>query len=375
LPAFFDDYTKNLNTMANRNTRPVARTDFASAVAQISSERNLDASVILDTIKQAILVAFKKDHPDQIKDGFHYEVTLDSASGEARVQSFPGEEYTEEEVVKIRAQAGSKPTDVTPPGFGRIAAQSARQVIFQKIHEAEKSVIVAEYQKRIGSLASGTIVRFVGGEVIADLGKTEAVMPISEQVHSEDYRLNARFTFFLKEIRESPRGREIVISRTDDGLIKELFKREVPEVNSQAVEIRAIARDPGSRTKIAVYSRQSGVDPVGSCVGQKGVRVQNVISELNNEKVDIVQFSEDLEKFVIASLSPAENLNVKVNPKTQNATVTAPADQLPLAIGREGQNAKLAGKLTGLHIDIKPSDSKDQTPSSNDQEDHNEPAV
>jgi len=355
--------------MSNRNTRPVARTDFASAVAQISSERNLDPQVILDTIKQAILAAFKKDHPDQIQEDLFYDVTLDSSSGEARILSFPAETYDEDGIAKTKAKTNSKGSDITPPGFGRIAAQAARQVIFQKIREAEKFVIVAEYEKRLGQLVTGTIVRFVSGEVVADIGKTEAVMPHSEQVNSEDYRLNSRFVFFLKEIRDSVRGREIVISRVDDGLIKELFKREVPEVNSGAVEIRVVARDPGSRTKIAVYSRQSGVDPVGSCVGQKGVRVQNVISELNNEKVDIVQFSEDLEKFVAASLSPAENLVVKVNSKTNNATVMAPVDQLPLAIGREGQNAKLAGKLTGLHIDIKPAENTENPPNSDQNSD------
>jgi len=358
--------------MSNRNTRPVARTDFASAVAQISSERNLDPQIILDTIKQAILAAFRKDHPDKIQEDLFYDVTLDSASGEARILGFPAETYDEDGESKTKAKTDSKGTDVTPPGFGRIAAQAARQVIFQKIREAEKSVIVAEYEKRIGQLVTGTIVRFVSGEVVADIGKAEAVLPNAEQVHSEDYHLNNRFVFFLKEIRDSVRGREIVISRINEGLIKELFKREVPEVNSGAVEIRAVARDPGSRTKIAVYSRQSGVDPVGSCVGQKGVRVQNVISELNNEKVDIVQFSEDLEKFVLAALSPAENLVVKVNTKTSNATVLAPADQLPLAIGREGQNAKLAGKLTGLHIDIKPLENADQVPNSNTQDDKDE---
>ncbi len=353
--------------MSNTRTRPVARTDFASAVAQIASERNLDPQIILDTIKQAILAAFKKDHPAEITEDKFFDVTLDSASGEARVLSFEAETYEEDEVVKTKPKAGSKPSDITPPGFGRIAAQAARQVIFQKIREAEKSVIVAEYEKRVGQLVTGTIVRFVNGEVVADIGKTEAVMPHSDQVPSEDYRLNGRFVFFLKEIRDSVRGREIVISRVDEGLIKELFKREVPEVNSGAVEIRVVARDPGSRTKIAVYSKQSGVDPVGSCVGQKGVRVQNVINELNNEKVDIIQFSEDLEKFVVSALAPAENLTVKVNQKTNNATVSAPADQLPLAIGREGQNAKLAGKLTGLHIDIV------QNPISNSQEIKDEP--
>ncbi len=196
------------------------------------------------------------------------------------------------------------------------------------------------------------ILRFVGNDIIVDIGKAEAVMPPAEQVYSEDYHINQRLTFYLDSIRDSLRGREVVVSRANTGLIKELFKREVPEVNSGAVEVKVIARDPGSRTKIAVYSHQSGVDPVGSCVGQKGVRVQAVIGELNGEKIDIVQFSEETDKFIASALSPATGLVVKINAKKLSAEVTAPADQLSLAIGREGQNAKLAGKLTGYHIDI-----------------------
>jgi len=314
-----------------------ARTEFASALNQVAHERNLDPQVVLDTIKQAIIAAFRKDHPDQYDETKTYDVDLDSQSGEAIIYVIDGK----------------KKTNITPPGFGRIATQTAKQVILQKIREAEKEAVVGEYEKRLGTLVSGMILRFIGNEIIVDIGKAEAIMPASEQVYSEDYHINQRMTFFLDSIRESLRGKEIVVSRVNTGLIKELFKREVPEVASGAVEIRAIARDPGSRSKIAVYSNQSGVDPVGSCVGQKGVRVQAVIGELNGEKIDIVQFSEETEKFIASALSPAAGLVVKIDIKKAEAIVTAPADQLSLAIGREGQNAKLAGKLTGFHIDIK----------------------
>jgi len=314
-----------------------ARTEFASALNQVAHERNLDPQVVLDTIKQAIIAAFRKDHPDQYDETKTYDVDLDSQSGEAIIYVIDGK----------------KKTNITPPGFGRIATQTAKQVILQKIREAEKEAVVGEYEKRLGTLVSGMILRFIGNEIIVDIGKAEAIMPPSEQVYSEDYHINQRMTFFLDSIRESLRGKEIVVSRVNTGLIKELFKREVPEVNSGAVEIRAIARDPGSRSKIAVYSNQSGVDPVGSCVGQKGVRVQAVIGELNGEKIDIVQFSEETEKFIASALSPATGLVVKIDVKKATAEVTAPADQLSLAIGREGQNAKLAGRLTGYHIDIK----------------------
>lgn len=314
-----------------------ARTEFASAINQVAHERNLDPAVILDTIKQAIVAAFKKDHPASFKEEAAYEVELDGQSGEA--------------IIYEVAEGGRQ--NVTPPGYGRIATQTAKQVILQKIREAEKEAIIAEYEKRLGTLVNGMVLRFMGNEVVVDIGKAEAVMPPAEQVYSEDYRVNQRLVFYLDSIREGIRGREIVVSRANTSLIKELFRREVPEVNSTAVEIKAIARDPGSRTKIAVYSHQSGVDPVGSCVGQKGVRVQAVIGELNGEKIDIVQYSDDIEKFVTAALSPTTGLKVVVNNKKKVAQVTAPADQLSLAIGRDGQNAKLAGKLTGYHIDIR----------------------
>ena len=331
-----------------------ARTEFASALNQVAHERNLDPAIILDTIRQAILAAFKKDHTQEIKEDYVYDVELDSGSGEAKIFETQGEIYEEEGISKVRVLPKAQKSEVTPPGFGRIAAQTARQVVVQKIREAEKSVIVGEYEKRLGSLVSGTLIRFVGGDVLVDIGKSEAVMPPAEQVHAENYRLNQKLTFYLKSIQDSPRGKEIVVSRADDGLIKELFRREVPEVGSGSVEIKAIARDPGSRTKIAVYSTQPGVDPVGSCVGQKGVRVQAVISDLNGEKVDIIQYSDDPEKFVASALAPAANLTVKIQPKKGTAVVTAPPDQLSLAIGRDGQNAKLAGKITNLHIEVEP---------------------
>lgn len=326
--------------MASKITN--ARTEYSSAATQIAHERNLDPEVVSDIIKQAFVAAFKKDHPDKFDEEGTYDVDLDSQTGEA----------------KIFEVTDGKRNNVTPPGFGRIATQTAKQVILQKIREAEKESIVAEFEKRLGSLASGTVLRHIGPEVVIEIEvskqkRAEAVLPFSEQVHSENYRINQKMNFYLDSIRDSIRGKEIVVSRVSGDFIKELFKREVPEVNSNAVEIKAIARDPGSRTKIAVYSHQSGVDPVGSCVGQKGVRVQAIISELNGEKIDIVQFSEDPEKFVAAALSPASGLSVKINDTDKTAEVTAPADQLSLAIGREGQNAKLGGKLTGFHIDIK----------------------
>lgn len=333
-----------------------ARSEFASAVNQIAHERSLDPNVILDAIRQAIVVAFKKDHPGEFQEDHYYDVELDSGTGEAKVLATPGQIEDVDGTPVVHALPGASPSNVTPPGFGRIAAQTAKQVIVQKIREAEKANIISEYEKRIDSLVGGMIIRFVGSDIIVDIGKAEAVLPREEQIPSENYNPNQRLTFYLSGVREGTRGKEVVVSRTQPGLIRELFRREVPEVNSGNVEIKAIARDPGSRTKIAVYSHQTGVDPVGSCVGQKGVRVQAVIGELNGEKIDIVQYSDDPEKFTASALSPAGGLSVQIDEKKKTAQVTAPADQLSLAIGRDGQNAKLAGKLTGYHIDIKASD-------------------
>lgn len=338
-----------------------ARTEFSQALTQVAHERNLDPQVVIDSIKQALVAAFKKDHLESYKNDCIYDVELDPGTGEAKIYETQGEIYTEDEVEKVRPLKKSKPIDITPPGYGRIAAQTAKQVIYQKVREAEKSNIVAECERRVGTLISGTVFRVIGGEVVieVDLGKSgrlEVVLPRDQQVHSEDYRLNMRLTLYLHSVRDGVRGREVIVSRADPNLIRELFRREVPEVGSGAVEIKAIARDPGLRSKVAVYSHQTGVDPVGSCVGQKGVRVQAVISELNGEKLDIVQYSEDLPKFVASALAPAENLIVKINSSKQSAEVMAPVDQLSLAIGRDGQNAKLAGKLTGLHIDISSED-------------------
>ncbi len=340
--------------MRSSPTTNTPRTEFSAALNQVAHERNIDPQVVLDTIKQAILAAFKKDYPANYKEDHYYEVQLDSGTGEAQIYEMEADTTTSEVEgqVTLTPKAGAKKTDVTPPGFGRIAAQTAKQVILQKIREAEKSVVVAEYERRLGTLATGMVIRFVGSDIIIDVGKAEAVMPPSEQIHSENYHLNQRLTVLLQTIRDTVRGREVVVSRADNNLIKELFRREVPEVSSGSVEIKAVARDPGSRTKIAVYSTQSGVDPVGSCVGQKGVRVQAVIGELNGEKLDIVQYNTDPEKFIASALAPAANISVKIDEKTMTAIVFVPADQLPLAIGRNGENAKLAGKLTGYHIEV-----------------------
>lgn len=318
-----------------------ARTEFSQALKAVATERGLDAAIILDTIKQAIIAAYRRDAKEQGVDTeeLEFDVDLNSVNGEARIFSWPIEKP-------------KKRQDVTPPGFGRIAAQTAKQVIHQKIREAEKGAIMDEFSARVGNLISGLVLRFDGSNVRIDLGRTEAVLPSEERIPSEHLTPNQRLTFLLKEIRETPRGKEIILSRSDPALVSKLFAREVPEVSAGNVVVKIVAREPGVRTKIVVASEASGVDPVGSCVGQKGVRVQAVTNELGGERVDIISWTEDTKELMIASLSPAENLSVKLDEKKMLAEVTAPEDQLSMAIGKDGQNVRLAAKLTGYRIEV-----------------------
>lgn len=309
----------------------VQRSEFALALNQVAAERGVDVSVVLDTVKNAILAAYRKDHPgSEIEE---YTVTLDANTGEARVLH--------------------KEKDVTPPGFGRIAAQTAKQVILQKIREKEKEAIVTEFKARIGTIVNAMVLKFLGPNVVVDIGKTEAMMPPTEQIPNEKYHLNQRLTVYISEIRAGLKGDEIIVSRAHNGLLEGLFKREVPEVSQGSVVIQTIAREPGNRVKIAVASNQKGIDPVGSCVGQKGVRVQAIIAELGGlEKIDIIQWQENAKDFIGQALSPAKDVKVEVDEEAKIAKVSVPVTELSLAIGKEGQNVRLASKLTGYRIEI-----------------------
>jgi N utilization substance protein A len=306
-----------------------ARTEFASALNQVCSERGLEPEVVIDSIKQAIIAAYRKDYGEV--EGI--DVDLDIQSGEVSLSKDK----------KI----------ITPPGFGRIAAQTAKQVILQRIREAEKNAILEEYSSKVNTIVSGLVQRISGPVVTVNLGKAEGIMPPAEQAHNEKYFVNQRLKFYVIGIKEGTRGEEIIVSRSINGLLEGLFKQEVPEISQGSVEIKVIAREAGSRSKIAVSSNQLGVDPVGSCVGQKGVRVQAVINELGDEKIDIIAYQEDPVEFIKSALSPAKDLQVKINEKEKIAEVTTPDDQLSLAIGKEGQNVRLAAKLTGYRIDIR----------------------
>ena len=317
------------------------RTEFATAIAQVAIERNIDPSLVIDSIKEAIMAAYRRDCKERnipVSEEETFIVEINDQTGEARIFKSDGEK---------------KKDEVTPPGFGRIAAQTAKQVILQKIREAEKSSIMDEYSKRLGTLVSGMVLRFEGPNVIVDIGKTESVMTPQEQVRSEGYRVNQRLTFYIDSIQEGLKGKQIIVSRAAKGLVEALFKREVPEVSQGTVEIKEIAREPGVRTKIAVISKQAGVDPVGSCVGQKGVRVQQVIDELLGEKIDVIQWNADPTIFIASALSPANGVKVNINEADKTAVVTVPDDQLSLSIGKEGQNVRLTARLSGYKVDIR----------------------
>jgi N utilization substance protein A len=325
----------------------IARSEFALALNQIASERGVSVEAVLATIEEALLVAYRKDRglAGETINIEEYLAVVNPNTGEAAV---------------FRRNAdSSRGENITPPGFGRIAAQTAGQVLRQKIREAEKKAVLADFSQKVGSLVSGMILRFDGPNVIVDIGRAEAVMPPAEQNPIEHYHLNQRLIFYIKEIRETAHGQDIIVSRADERLVVELLRREVPEHQSNAVEVRLIAREAGGRTKLAVASKQSGVDPVGASVGQKGVRIQAVINELgNNEKVDVLQYTDNPALLVAAALAPAKEIEVVLNEKDRIATAFVPGAQLSLAIGREGQNARLAAKLTGWKIDIKSKEEK-----------------
>jgi transcription termination/antitermination protein NusA len=318
----------------------IQRSEFALALNQVAAERGIDVSVILETVKNAILAAYRKDHPAE--ELIEYEVFLDANTGEAKILD--------------------KGKDITPPGFGRIAAQTAKQVILQKIREKEKEAIMSDYKHRVGTVINGMVLRFAGPNILVDIGKTEGIMPPSEQIQNEKYYLNQRLAIYIAEIREGLKGEEIVVSRANTGLLEGLLKREVPEVAQGSVEVKAIAREAGNRSKIAVYSNQSGIDPVGSCVGQKGVRIQAIIQEFNGlEKIDVIAWQDNPKNYIAQALSPAKDLKVEINEEEKTAHVMVAENELSLAIGKEGQNVRLASKLTGYRIEIEGKPSAEST--------------
>lgn len=324
------------------------RTDFTLAIKQICAERGIEEDVVFDSIEHAMLAALRRDYDIPDEELEDYTAEIDKETGEVKILK-DGE-------------------DATPAGFGRIAAQVAKQVIMQRVREAEKDAIIDEYAEKTGTMMTGMVLRFDGPNVVIDIGRGQGLMPPEEQIANEYYRLNQRIAIFIKEIRETYKGKAIIVSRSTPQLVSELFKREVPEVSSGSVEIVKIAREAGHRTKLAVRSTEDGVDPVGSCVGQKGDRVQAVINELNGEKIDIIQYDEDPAEFIAQALAPAEQTDIELDEEKKKATVTVPEDQLSLAIGKGGQNARLAAKLTDYKIDIQGEEGEEAVSASGEEE-------
>ena len=340
------------------------KSDFLIAVTQLAAERNLPREIVYAAIEAALISAYKKDN---LAAGQDISVKLSPSDGEIRVYTRKTVvEKVEDELTELsvkearRHQADAKLDDVIELetddyNAGRIAAQTAKQVVMQRLREAERELVYEEYIEREGDILNATVQRVEPKQVILDLGRAEAILPASEEVPSERYRPNQRLKVYLLGVERTARGPEVIVSRAHRNLLKRLFELEVPEIYNGSVEIMAIAREAGSRSKVAVAARQEGVDPVGSCVGLRGIRIQNIVNELQGEKIDVVQWHNDPPMFISNALSPAQILRVDTNEGTNTATVVVSDRYLSLAIGREGQNARLAAKLTGWKVDIKSS--------------------
>jgi N utilization substance protein A len=316
--------------------------------------------VVFEAVEAALASAYKKDNLAAA----NVVVRIDRETAAIRVfiQKTVTEEFSDERTEITLAEGRRYKPDAefgdviefeaTPQHGGRIAAQTAKQVVFQRLREAEREVVFEEYSGKEGDIVSGMVQRLEGRNVVVDLGKTEAVLPPPEQVRPEHYRPSQRLKFYLLEVYKAAKGPQVVVSRTHKNLLRRLFELEVPEIFKGIVEIKSIAREPGYRSKVAVTAHQEGVDPVGACVGLRGIRIQNIVNELNGERIDVVQWDPEPARFVAHALSPAQVVSVVTKPEENTAEVVVPDRQLSLAIGKEGQNARLAAKLTGWRIDI-----------------------
>ncbi len=340
--------------------------DFIEALDQIEKEKGINKEILLEAIEAAITSAYRRNFGS----AQNVKITIDRGTGEVRVYSLKTVvEEVENDLLEISLEE-AKLKDrifeigdlveelVKPKNFGRIAAQTAKQVVVQRIREAERGIIYDLYTDRVDEIITGVVQRKERANVFVDLGRTEAILVGSEQMPGENYNYGDRIKLYIVEVKKTTKGPQIIVSRTHPGLVKRLFELEVPEIFDGVVELRSISREAGSRTKIAVYSHNGEVDPVGACVGHKGSRVQQIVNELKGEKIDIIKWSENPKEYIASALSPAKVLLVEADEETKSAKVVVDDYQLSLAIGKEGQNARLAAKLTGWKIDIK---SKSQT--------------
>jgi N utilization substance protein A len=320
------------------------------SLRELERERGISFTTVVEAIEKALASAYlRMTNADETRDA---RAVIDRDTGEVTVFAQEVEIKEDEEGVEIERIVLREWED-TPADFGRIAAQTAKQVILQRLREAERDITFGEYSGREGDIVTGIVQQQDHRYTILDLGKTEALMPPSEQIPHERYEHGARLKAYIVEVRKSARGPQIIVSRTHPGLIKRLFELEVPEILDGIVEIKSVAREPGHRSKIAVVSNDNNVDPVGACVGSKGSRVRMVMNELRGEKIDIIKWTDDQGEFVANALSPAKVKEVRIQDDGETALVIVPDYQLSLAIGKEGQNARLAARLTGLRVDIK----------------------
>ena len=338
------------------------KSDFLIAVTQLASERNLPREVVISAIEAALVSVYKREGETA---GQNLSVKILPTTGEVKVAALmtvveevtdPDLEITPKEASKHKKGAAiGEVIEIESTGqfAGRIAAQTAKQVVMQRLREAERELVYQEFSDKEGEIASAIVQRLEPRQVILDIDKTEAVMPAPEIPPSERCRPGQRLKVLVLEVSRSVKGPQVIVSRTHKDLVKRLFELEVPEVHNGTVEIRSIAREAGYRTKVAVSARQEGIDPVGSCVGLRGIRIQNIVNELHGEKIDVVQWDKDPSIFIANSLSPAQVARVEIDEEEESAVVVVADRHLSLAIGKEGQNARLAAKLTGWRIDIK----------------------
>ena len=335
--------------------------ELIHALEQLEREKGVNKDILIEAIEAALISAYKRNFGSMqdVKISFNKETGDVHVFSLKKVVENPDDNLSEISIEQARLIDASlvendiAEIEVTPRKFGRIAAQTAKQVVVQRIREAERGIIFDTFFNKEDDIITGVVNRFEKRNVILDVGKAEAILPEKEQPSNEEYRFNDRIKTYITEVRKTPKGPQIIVSRTHPGLVKRLFELEVPEINDGTVEIKSISREAGSRTKIAVFSRDDNVDPVGACVGQKGTRVQAIVDELQGEKIDIIKWTNNPNEFLSSSLSPAKVIRVDISEADRIAEITVPDFQLSLAIGKEGQNARLAAKLTGWKIDIK----------------------
>lgn len=315
--------------------------ELIAALRELEKEKGIKMETIIDALKVALMSAYKKNYNIDYK----CRIDINTQTGEIKVFKVLDKED--------RAIEGADEVEVTPDNFGRIAAQTAKQVIRQRIKEAEREVMYEEFKDRVGDMVTGIIQQNDTRFTLVDLGKVEALLPPYEQIPGEKYTHGERIKCYISEVKKTTKGPQVILSRTHTGLIRRLFELEVPEINEGIVEIKSIAREAGHRAKVAVVSHEKNVDPVGACVGPKGSRVKMVVDELGGEKIDVIEYSDDIVTFIKNALSPAKVIKVLTDEEKKFALVVVPDEQLSLAIGKEGQNARLAAKLTGWKIDIK----------------------